>query len=494
MNTNTPTLTPTPVVFVESPLPLMISHSPPIPSTIADVDTFKTLLVRTATPLVVETRCRELISQYTNSHDWVSLYHLYKVIRETRETLLERDLTYIQLYAWNEIHPVWAAHALTECVYTYGCWKDIKHLCEYCKTKSTRQDHPFILYAICVLEQRLKDDWRRYQSKGNYLPHNRISYAAKWTPRENSKYGWIYTILCASYFGYLQSAVTPAQKEKALTKSKMELRKILATLNRRLDTVEIKQCGNHWNYIVPQSVPINAAFKYHRAFYRHGVDIRPKESTNTHVYPYHNVKRLADRVNAVYEVDKEWDNLSTINVQNQTPTPNPLVKTSEQYRQNFDELVATFFHTSSTISTNSTTTKPRTLAIIDMATMSPHDVDNAIGWCCVECDGAMVLNTTGKYQFMSFQTTSVCNRIQELSTMIAKNNPTSTPTPPTPTHTSTPTSTISHLKAVCLFMEKCFKETQLTDPEREAIKMFIFSRHPSAELTVNESLFEIKPL
>jgi hypothetical protein len=342
------------------------------------------------------------------------------------------------------------------------------------------------------LEQRLKDDWNRYQSTANYHPSAQISYAAKWTPRENSKYGWIYTILSASYFGYIQSAVTPAQKEKALNKSKMELRRILSALNKELDTLEIKQCGNHWNYIIPQRVPINAAFKYHRAFCRHGVDIRPKKSPNTHIYPYHNIKRLADRVNATYEVDKEWDNLATI-----SSTTNP---TSEQYRQNFDELVATFFQTSasasaSTIAANPTPTKHQSLAInqslaiIDMATLSPHNVDNSIGWSSVECNGAMVLNKTGKYQFIPFQTTSFCSRVQELSTMISKNNSTTTSENPSP---------ISALKSVCLFMERCLKETQMTDSERDAIKMFIFSRQPSAELDRicigNPSLFEIKVL
>lgn len=447
------------------PCPFVITFAPPTETTITEVAAFKSVLVRNAPAQMIETQCRELITKYTNPvPDWSALYHLYQVIRETRETLLERDLTYIQLYAWHEIHPIWASTALAECVYNYGCWKDIKYFCDYCKTRSSRRDHPFILYAICLLDSRLKQDWAAYQT--NNLTE--VSYAAKWTPREKSKYGWIYIVLSVGYFGYLSDTVTLKQKERALKKSKMSLRKIISTLNNYLDTTEIKQCKNEWNNITPSRVPIHAAFKYHRAFYRHSVPIHPVRD-NTPKYPYSNVKLLADKVNRDYDLDKEV-----------TTEETHKTLMSYEYRQNFDELVSKFF--------GSSTLQQRHLSIIDLSTLNTQDLNTSIGSSCVECSGVMILMPSGKYQFFSFSTDSICERIKQLSKTIEPS------TTSTSTSTSTSTTTETNLRSVSIFMEKCFSDTSMNETERETIKMIVFSRHTSSSLKeiFKNNLFELR--
>jgi hypothetical protein len=470
---------------------LLITYPPPNQAIIDEISQFKSTLFRNADETSVENGCRQLIKKYTELGDWSSLYYLFCVIRETRECLQERQLTYIQLYAWYGIHPMWATSALTDCVYSYGCWKDIKYLCDYCKKKSSRQDHPFILFAICLLDRQLKEDWKHYEL-GH--PPCEISYAAKWTPRENSKYGWIYTMLCAGYFGYMSGAITVKQNEGALKKSKMSLRKILSTLNKYLDTVELKMCGNHWDYIKPHKVPIHAAFKYHKSFYSHGLEVKPRAlptpsppdpthpthpTKNKPQYPYSNIKSLADRLNADYEMDQDMET--------QTNNPNPAIKTSKECRQNFNSLVTEFFGAS--VSEN------KSLSIIDIPSLTTHDINTAIGLSCVECRGTMVLLQSGKHKFFSFsksdgsqpqpQPQPFCERVQELSKIIkdTSNLP-----------QSAPTDSSSHLKQICRFMEKCFDETEMNEKERKSIRFFVFSRQPLSNLQeiFKRDIFELR--
>lgn len=449
------------------PLPLLMATMPPPQETIKDVNAFRSILSRDSPSEQVESYCRQLIKKYTKSADWVSLYYLYGLIRETREQMLERDLTYSMLYSWYEEHPIWGATALVDCVYNYGCWKDIKYLCEYCKKKSGRMDHPFILYAICLLDKQLKDDWALVEKNPPHI--SQLSYAAKWTPREKSKYGWIYTMLSAGYFGYLIGAVTLKQNIGALNKSKMKLRKILSTINKHLDTVEIKMCGNYWDYIKPANIPVHATFKYHRAFYRHGVDAQLGFCRILN-YPYSNIKKLADSVNNDYLLDEEVDTSQS--------TPTSYKKTSKDYRQNFEKMVSIFFNQE----------KGKALSIIDTSTLQKEDMNIAVGWSCVECDGAMILNKNGKYHFVSLQSTTLCDRVQELSKKVSEAQ---TQTQSTTTPNSTPAA---NLKSVCLFMEKCFNETDMSETSRDNIKFFVFSRQPSEVLEniCNKNIFELK--
>jgi hypothetical protein len=425
--------------------PLLISYPPPNKSTIDEVSDFKHTLFRNSDETIVENKCRELIKKYTEKSDWESLYFLFCVIRETREYRQERLLTYIQLYVWYEIHPLWATSALTDCIYSYGSWKDIKYFCEYCKNKSLKMDHPFILFSLCILDRQLKEDWKHYQSG---YPPCEISYASKWTPREKSKHGWIYTMLCAGYFDYMKGAITIKQNEKALNKSKMTLRKILATLNKYLDTLEIKMSGNYWDYINPHTIPIHSAFKYHKAFFRHGVNVFTKIFQQNKIpYPYSNIKNIADRLNHVLDLDKEIDTSS---------------KKTVNYMKHFNNIILDLFG-------NKT---HNYLSIIDISTLNQYDINTAIGFTCIECSGSMIITPNGKNIFFNFSSStlknnSFCEKVQELSTFIK---------PFTFLDKNITENTSIFIKKTCQFMENCFKETDISDNEKIIIKFTLFSR------------------
>jgi len=136
-----------------------------------------------------------------------------------------------------------------EILHPYGSFKDLKYFSLYIlKNTDEKKNHP--LYKFCV---KLMVDAIR---KDNSLPHNsKISLAAKWIPRETSKFGYMFSDISELYFEeYFKYCKTPEQKKKASNKAKMQLRNIISSLNKKLDTMQIKQCSNNWSKINPNNI------------------------------------------------------------------------------------------------------------------------------------------------------------------------------------------------------------------------------------------------
>jgi hypothetical protein len=96
---------------------------------------------------------------------------------------------------------------------------------------------------------------------------NNLSLAAKWVPREKSQFSGLFTELATDYFShYLSTAKTDNTKSKAISKAKMDYRKIVSELNRQLDTVQIKQCANTWSQIEPEKQTSITMHKQKKAF------------------------------------------------------------------------------------------------------------------------------------------------------------------------------------------------------------------------------------
>ena len=132
-----------------------------------------------------------------------------------------------------------------------GSWKDIKYFCGYVYRKSGNPHHPLILRACNILICQLK-----YDETSNYP-----SLAAKWCPREKKKFDWLYNIIAFYYY----PRATP-HTEKSFTWTKMSLRKTIATINRRLKTVEIDMCDRKWDDIQYRNTPSIAMTRYHQCF------------------------------------------------------------------------------------------------------------------------------------------------------------------------------------------------------------------------------------
>lgn len=197
---------------------------------------------------------------------------LYKMIGQTRDIVDgkgEYTLSYMMVHTWNKFYPELAQFAL-RCFVTldkkdlhqYGSWKDLKYFCEYCKSQGDNIDSSLIHFALSLINQQIKSDYANFVSNS----HD-ISLAAKWAPREKSSFGWLYEALAVNYFSYfLETARTDDQYKKAILKCKTEYRKVLSSLNRKIDTLQIKQCAKEWSQIEFNKVTSISMSKQKKAF------------------------------------------------------------------------------------------------------------------------------------------------------------------------------------------------------------------------------------
>ena len=170
---------------------------------------------------------------------------LYTMIGHTRDILDgkgECALTYMMIYTWFSVYPSLALFAI-KCMVTidsiqhpYGSWKDLKYFCQFCKDRQKHIFHPLIHYPMMLINEQLKLDIVNNDNNNNKA----LSLAAKWVPREKSSFGWMYPALAMSFFN---------STDDTETKCKMKYRKLLSAMNRKLDTLQIKQCANNWSDI-----------------------------------------------------------------------------------------------------------------------------------------------------------------------------------------------------------------------------------------------------
>jgi Mg-chelatase subunit ChlD len=215
---------------------------------------------------------KELTSSYKSLNlsrevyiEYMSL--MYRMIGQTRDILDgkgEYALSYMLLGIWYEHNPQLAKFALRlfvlppdgadQKVQPYGSWKDIKYLH---KTSSSLVLSPLVHYGLKLIIQQLRID------EHSDTP----SLAAKWVPREKSKFGELFTELAVEYFSnYLDSAKTDNVRKRSIIKAKMDFRKLISSLNKKLDTVQIKQCGNNWADIDPSNQTSITMHKQKKAF------------------------------------------------------------------------------------------------------------------------------------------------------------------------------------------------------------------------------------
>uniref|UniRef100_A0A6C0EQ78 VWFA domain-containing protein n=1 Tax=viral metagenome TaxID=1070528 RepID=A0A6C0EQ78_9ZZZZ len=198
---------------------------------------------------------------------------LYRMIGYTRDIVDgkgEYALTYMMLHTWYDYFPELSLFAL-KClvdlgdrkVHQYGSWKDIKYFCDYCTKNGCTVDHPLIQYSIELTNEQLKKDHSLFVSGSKD-----ISLVAKWIPREKSSYNWLYHSLATNYFSEICTTAKPntPSYSKAVLKCKTDYRKILSTLNKYIDTLQIKQCGRNWKSINFDKVTSISITKQKKAF------------------------------------------------------------------------------------------------------------------------------------------------------------------------------------------------------------------------------------
>ena len=195
---------------------------------------------------------------------------MYKMIGQTRDIIDgkgEYALTYMMIHTWHSFFPELAFYAIKCLVdfgdegktHQYGSWKDIKYFCEYCKDQGETVENPLVMYCVKLLNEQLRKD--------SYSQDQSISLASRWAPREKSKFAWIYSALACDYFSnYMETAKTEKSMKMASLKCMTDYRKLLGKLNRKLDTLQIKQCGKTWSDIEFNKVTSISLSKQKKAF------------------------------------------------------------------------------------------------------------------------------------------------------------------------------------------------------------------------------------
>ncbi len=205
------------------------------------------------------------------------LVNLYRMIGQTRDVeggKGEYTLAYMMIYEWSKFSMPLAKFALQMFVKgavgpygqdqvgirPLGSWKDIKYMCDYVKVQlggsvEDALQHPLVQYSIQLVTEQLKEDYKLYNNT-NTKNTNSISLLTKWIPRERkqaSRFAWLYPAISAAYFPeYIKTASTCTDKtvlERAQKKCNAQLRMLVATLNRHLDTVQVKMCAGRWSDI-----------------------------------------------------------------------------------------------------------------------------------------------------------------------------------------------------------------------------------------------------
>lgn len=186
---------------------------------------------------------------------------MYRMIGFTRDIVEgkgEYSLAYMLVDVWYNHYPELALFAFKHFVFfpdgtmPYGSWKDIKY---FYKTNKTS---PIVNYGVNLMIEQIRID----------IHSDNPSLAAKWVPREKSQYGDLFTEIATNYFSeYIMTANTELSRINAINKAKMNFRKIISSINRKLDTVQIKQCENNWSNIDPLNQTSITMHKQKRAFF-----------------------------------------------------------------------------------------------------------------------------------------------------------------------------------------------------------------------------------
>ena len=239
----------------------------------------------------IQSRMRE---DFVGFSPYLDLF--YRMVGQTRDIFGgkgEKSVSYVMLLGLYELYPVLAIYALHRFVLplrkkeveksrdtyvgafgswrdtyvgAFGSWRDIKYFCEYVMEAGGKgKDHPLIEIGVSILNTQLGKDVENMRHRCHW---SRLSYVAKWIPRENKHFHWLFENLaldwCCRHTPYILATIGEDSYIRAMTKYKRNYRKIISRINRQLDTVEWKQCSQQIDLILPETVGAGTLCKQRR--------------------------------------------------------------------------------------------------------------------------------------------------------------------------------------------------------------------------------------
>ena len=215
------------------------------------------------------------ISAQVDDNNFLTL--IMQMIAHTRDIVNgkgEYELAYMMIYELHGFYPELSEYALRCFVridespdsHPYGSWKDIKYFCNYVRDAQSAHHcpHPLIGFAHRLMVDQLRRD-------ENVDPSNNasLSLAGRWAPREGSKkFGWQFSIMAKMFYPQWVSGVDMYSPRgvAAIRKCCTHYRYVLSSLNRQLETVQVKQAANTWADIKYESVTSITMRKQNKAF------------------------------------------------------------------------------------------------------------------------------------------------------------------------------------------------------------------------------------
>ncbi len=198
----------------------------------------------------------------------VKLVKMCLFIRECRKGKgLRKTFYHIINWMWIEYRDI--AKFMINSIKDFGYFGDFSQLFEmnYNAYKVyVESDRTVNNYLIDVYAEQLTQDMSYY----NIKEYNKMSLAAKWAPRENSKYNNFAKALTKKMF-------KPIDNGRCLQQSKKMYRKLIANLNSVLNTTETFMCGKHWSMINFENVPSVTMTSLTKAFQDEFVSFLPKD-------------------------------------------------------------------------------------------------------------------------------------------------------------------------------------------------------------------------
>jgi len=226
---------------------------------------------------------KNIHNQLSGSMEYLIL--LFRLLGYTRSIHYgkgEHDLSYLMLCSWYKFFPTLAIYALHRFVVSikdqscpFGSWRDIKYLCRFIERYThEKQDHPLVDICCDFVNSQLKKDTEIQNIYA--LPKNihYISYVAKWIPRERKQVGWLYDKLVTHWMKlekpHILQSTTDETYMAAINKGKRLYRKKISSLNKMIDTTQIKQCARHRQNINPNHVSCFTKMKQPNLIFGHG--------------------------------------------------------------------------------------------------------------------------------------------------------------------------------------------------------------------------------
>jgi hypothetical protein len=272
-----------------------------------DLVSFYTLLNRGMYPEKIKSFMKTLLTK--NKEVVVELLVLIFQTRDIRGGKGERDLFYYMLSMFLDTFPSFSYEILQQ-VPEYGYWKDLWNIYEgVCSEVKEQIDR-------VVKEQYTKD-----------LSAEHPSLLAKWLPREKSEFDSLAKHFAEVFF---------PDADRTNSEHMRLYRKSVSDLNRRLQTTEIKMCGQTWADIVPHHVPGRLMKKNKDAFFNNPTKRQTRRNAE-YRYP-DNEDRMKCRKNFKEYVEELKTGKKVAKAAN-VLMPHELVKEVSGYAKDHDELI-----------------------------------------------------------------------------------------------------------------------------------------------------------